>query len=114
MIYQAHRNPHLLFLCTANRLRSPTAEAIYKDDPRFLVRSAGTDRSAPNPVSQALLDWADLILVMERTHRNWIRKHFPEVYEKKRIVCLYIPDEFEYMEAGLVEMLRERVERLVV
>lgn len=100
----------LLFVCTVNRMRSATAHQIFQDDPRFEVQSAGTDQSANTVLSLELLDWADSIVVMETHHRNYIRKHFPEIYQNKRIVCLYIPDDYDYMDTELIELLKAKVE----
>jgi predicted protein tyrosine phosphatase len=100
----------LLFVCNQNRLRSPTAEAVFAKDPRVDVRSAGCRNDAGVPVTHELLEWADLIFVMERSQRNLIRKRFPDIYRDKRIVCLYIPDEYEYMDPTLVRLLTERVQ----
>jgi predicted protein tyrosine phosphatase len=100
----------LLFVCTVNRMRSITAQHIFEDDERFEVRSAGTDKSAAICLSQDLLDWADSIVVMEKQHRAAIRSRFPETYNTKRIVCLYIPDEYEFMQPELIARLKDRVE----
>ena len=98
----------VLFLCSQNKLRSPTAERVFRGTPGLEVRSAGLDADAVVPLTRELLEWADLVLVMEKRHRNAIQKRFKELYRIKRIVCLYIPDEFEYMDEGLVRLLRER------
>ncbi|TGE10303.1 low molecular weight protein tyrosine phosphatase family protein [Hymenobacter fodinae] len=100
----------LLFVCTINRMRSATAQKLYQEDPRFEVKSAGTAASALQVLSTELLDWADTVIVMEKGHRNFIRKHFPLVYQQKRIVCLYIPDEYDFMQPTLQYLLREKVE----
>jgi predicted protein tyrosine phosphatase len=100
----------LLFVCTVNRMRSATAHQIFENDDRFEVKSAGTDQSANTVLSLELLDWAESIIVMETHHRNYIRKHFPEIYQNKRIVCLYIPDDYDYMDAELIELLKHKVE----
>lgn len=100
----------LLFVCTVNRMRSATAHVIYAQDERFEVQSAGTDKGAATVLSLELLQWADGIIVMEKHHRNYIRKKFPEIYETKKIVCLYIPDEYDYMQPELIELLRHKVE----
>jgi predicted protein tyrosine phosphatase len=100
----------LLFICTVNRMRSATAHEIYKDDERFEVLSAGTDPTAQRVLSNDLLTWADRIIVMEKHHRNYIRTHYPDIYEKKKIVCLYIPDEYDYMQVALIAILKEKVE----
>lgn len=100
----------ILFVCTINRMRSATAHAIYADDARFEVKSAGTDKGANVVLSLELLDWADSIVVMEPYHRNKIRKLFPHIYREKRIVCLYIPDEYEFMEPALITSLQIKFE----
>jgi predicted protein tyrosine phosphatase len=100
----------LLFVCTINRMRSATAHKIYETDDRFEVKSAGTDKHANMVITNELLEWADSIIVMEKHHRNFIRRKFPEMYANKKIVCLYIPDDYDYMQPELIVMLREKVE----
>ncbi|MBS1508689.1 MAG: protein tyrosine phosphatase [Bacteroidetes bacterium] len=100
----------LLFVCTVNRMRSATAHRVYEGDSRFEVKSAGTDHSANTVLTEEILTWADRIVVMEKYHRNHIRKHFPDIYKTKRIVCLYIPDEYDYMQPELIEILKVKVE----
>ncbi len=63
---------NLLFVCSQNKWRSPTAEANYRNDSRVNVRSAGTSSSARKRISEKDLDWADLILVMENRHKKAI------------------------------------------
>ena len=99
----------VLFLCDVNRLRSPTAETIFSKYPGVEAKSAGVGKEATTPVSLNLLDWADLIFVMEKRHRNIIHSKFKEVYQRKRIICLYIPDEFEFMDSHLIQLLEEKV-----
>lgn len=99
----------VLFVCMQNRLRSPTAEKVFSAYPRLDVRSAGLDEGSRVRVDRELLEWADLIFVMERRQRNLIHKKFKDIYEKKRIICLYIPDEYDYMDAQLVELLKAMV-----
>ncbi|MGE9311724.1 hypothetical protein ACLOAU_08760 [Niabella sp. CJ426] len=94
-------------------MRSATADTIFREDKRFEVRSAGTDKTANTVLSQEILGWADSIIVMERHHRNHIRKHFPDVYQNKKIVCLYIPDDYDYMQPELIEMLQAKVEDIL-
>jgi predicted protein tyrosine phosphatase len=64
----------LLFVCTVNRMRSATAQKIYETDDRFEVKSAGTDKTANTVLTNELLEWADTIVVMEKTHRNVIQR----------------------------------------
>lgn len=100
----------ILFVCTINRMRSATAHEIFKDNTRFHVNSAGTDSGAARVLTQELLDWADSVIVMEKHHRNMIRKKFPETYKSKKIVCLYIPDEYDFMQPELIEILKYKFE----
>jgi predicted protein tyrosine phosphatase len=100
----------VLFVCDANRMRSPTAEKIFSDDPRLEVKSAGIKANATVPISRQLLEWAELIVVMEKKQRNAICEQFQDIYESKRIVCLNIPDKFHFMDPNLIRLLRERVE----
>ncbi|MDP2388645.1 MAG: phosphotyrosine protein phosphatase [Bacteroidota bacterium] len=95
-------------------MRSATAHKIFENDERFSVKSAGTDKSAATVISLELVTWADTIIVMEKHHRNEIRKKFPKVYETKKIVCLYIPDEYDYMQLELMELLKTRVEDVYI
>ena len=99
----------LLFVCDANRMRSPTAQRIFSEDPAFEVQSAGLFRDATISVTRGLLEWADIIFVMEKRQRNVIHKKFKDLYQTKKIICLHIPDEYEFMQAELVELLISRV-----
>lgn len=99
----------VLFVCTANKLRSLTAEKIFISDNRFYVRSAGTDNAAPTPINQDLIDWADYIFVMEKMHKNYISKRFKNFLTNKRLIILNIPDEYDYMDLSLIEILKNRI-----
>ena len=103
--------PRVLFVCTQNQLRSPTAEQVFSNRPGFEVASAGLDPSANVPVSPELLEWADVIFVMEQSHRNKLSKRFRSHLKDKRVVCLGIPDEFAYMDPTLVRLLEAKVGR---
>ncbi|MBX7210226.1 MAG: phosphotyrosine protein phosphatase [Verrucomicrobiaceae bacterium] len=100
----------LLFICSRNHWRSPTAEAVYRDDPRFEVRSAGVSASARRRVTQKMLRRADLVLVMEHEHKQRLLAEFSEAAGVVRIEVLDIPDEYGFMDPELVELIRERVE----
>ena len=99
----------VLFICEANKLRSPTAAALYADTPGIEAKSAGLATDAHVKLTEELLKWADQIFVMEKGQRNKIRKKFPLLYKQKRIICLYIEDEYEYMEDGLIRLLKHRL-----
>ncbi len=100
----------ILFVCTANRDRSPTAEALYAGDERYEVRSAGTAPFATVPVDRELLLWADRVFVMnegEDRHRTLIRLRFPDV--QRPLVDLDVPDLWARGDPRLVALLRQRL-----
>jgi predicted protein tyrosine phosphatase len=100
---------HVLFVCSENRLRSPTAEQLFSNREGFEVASAGLNPSAITTVTPEQLQWADVIFVMERAHRNKLSKRFRAHLKSKRIICLDIPDEYEFMDPGLVRLLEVKV-----
>jgi predicted protein tyrosine phosphatase len=102
---------HVLFVCSQNRLRSPTAEQIFSKWPGLEVASAGLDAGADNPLTRELVEWADLIFVMEKAHRSKLSRKFREALKDQQVICLNIPDEYGYMDPGLVRLLESRVPR---
>lgn len=98
----------ILFLCSQNKLRSPTAEAIFADNPAIEVDSAGLNNDAVVPLSEEQVRWADLIIVMEKSHRNRLNRKFRSALAGKRIAVLDIPDEYDYMELSLISLLKVR------
>ncbi|WP_447765675.1 low molecular weight protein tyrosine phosphatase family protein [Sphingopyxis panaciterrae] len=102
---------NVLFVCSQNRLRSPTAEQVFADHPAIEVASAGTNNDAENPLTGELVRWADLIFVMEKAHRNKMQKRYRAELKNVRLVCLDIPDDYDFMEDSLVELLKTKVPR---
>lgn len=100
-----------LFVCSQNRLRSPTAEQIFSDRKDIAVASAGTNHDAEEPLTAEWVRWADIIVVMEKTHRNKIQKRFRKALNGQRMVCLDIPDDYDFMDPELVRLLEERMAR---
>jgi len=103
----------LLFICSENRLRSPTAEAIFTEYENLEAIGAGTNNDAATPVSGDLIEWADVILVMENMHRNKVSKKYKEILKNKRLIVLDIADNYEYMEPELIKLLKTKVSRLI-
>lgn len=100
---------NLLFVCSENRLRSPTAEAIFSDYPGVRARSAGLGPLAGTPVSRELIEWAHVVLVMEPMHKRAIESEYGELINDTPVVSLDIPDRFPYMDPELVELLKRTV-----
>lgn len=99
----------LLFICSRNRLRSLTAEEIFRGLPGHQVRSAGTQPEARIVVTEGHIGWADLIFVMEKSHLARLRRKFPEALEGKRVVTLGIPDDYAFMQPELIDALEAGV-----
>lgn len=98
-----------LFICSQNRLRSPTAEAVFSTWPHVEADSAGLGAGATVAQSPEQIEWADIIFVMEKAHRNRLSKKFRPHLDGKRVVCLDIPDEYEYMQPELIRLLEVKV-----
>jgi len=98
-----------LFICTHNRLRSPTAEQVFAGWPGVDTDSAGVGADADVPLSPEQLDWAEIVFVMEKVHRSRLSKQFRRHLNGKRIVCLDIPDNYAYMQPELVQLLGKKV-----
>lgn len=104
---------HVLFICSANKLRSPTAEQVFSLWPGLEIASAGLDARADIPVSPEMLEEADIIFVMEKTHRARLSKKFRKYLNGKRIICLDIPDNYDFMAPELISLLETRAGRLL-
>lgn len=100
---------NVLFVCSANLDRSPTAEELFQDHPGIAVASAGTATDATRPLSAEVIGWADVIIVMEEAHREAIKTRFGSSLAAKRVVCLDIPDDFRRGDTELVKLLKARV-----
>lgn len=96
---------NLLFVCSKNQWRSPTAEQVFKSYQGIHTRSAGTSASARHRINSRDIAWADLILVMEERHKDTIKQQFPLATQHRKMVVLDIADDYHYMDAQLVELL---------
>jgi predicted protein tyrosine phosphatase len=107
----AHLQSNVLFVCGKNRLRSPTAEQVFANWPGIVTASAGLSHDADTQVTVELLSWADIVFVMERAHRTRLSVKFKRHLHGKRVICLEIPDDYEFMAPALVQLLNARVPR---
>ncbi|MBN3829855.1 phosphotyrosine protein phosphatase [Burkholderia sp. Ac-20384] len=97
-----------LFICSRNRLRSPTAEAVFAAWPDVETDSAGLAPDADTRLSAEQLDWAEVVFVMERAHKARLAAQFGAHLRHKKIVCLDIPDRYTYMQPELVTLLERK------
>jgi predicted protein tyrosine phosphatase len=99
----------LLFVCSRNRWRSPTAEKLFDGVDGIQARSAGTEPGARIRVTAGQLGWADVIFVMEKKHLRRLRDKFADELGNKPVICLHIPDDYQFMQPELVASLQAAV-----
>ncbi len=100
---------NILFICSRNQWRSPTAEQLWKNHFGLNVRSAGTSPRAKKTVNAKDIQWADVIFVMEEKHKNRLRADFTRLLTFKNVQVLDIADEYQYMDPELVDILQDTV-----
>ena len=100
---------NILFVCSRNQWRSRTAETIFKNNEKHDIRSAGTATDARIKVNEKLINWADLIFVMEKRHKLLLQGRFSEALVAKDIIILDIEDNYHYMDEDLIETLKTSV-----
>ena len=99
----------LLFLCSQNKKRSLTAQKIFDGRDGYEARSAGTENNARIKVTQGLIGWADIIYCMEKKHVRRIKEKYSDSLHGKRVICLNTPDEYEFMDEELINILESSV-----
>lgn len=102
----------ILFVCSRNKWRSRTAETMFKNNGEHEIRSAGTEKTARIRLSQGILNWADLIFVMETKHKKKILRDFEFDKLAKQLEVLDIEDEYKYMDNELIEILKVKLSEL--
>lgn len=95
----------VLFVCSMNQWRSPTAEKVFADRPLVLTRSCGTNTGARKKMNSDDLQWADIILVMEQKHKQRLLATFPGELRFKEVYVLDIPDNYKFMDTELIDEL---------
>ncbi len=96
----------LLFICSRNQWRSPTAEALFRDHPAYEARSAGTENNARIKLTAGHVGWADLIFCMEKAHAARVEERFHEELADKPLIVLRISDDYEFMDPALIDLLK--------
>jgi len=96
----------ILFVCSRNRRRSLTAETFFNNVKAWDIRSAGTAESARVKVTAGHLGWADVVVVMEKRHKELLLQKYPDAMAEKKCVCLFVRDDYEFMDLELIAALR--------
>jgi len=100
---------NILFVCSRNQWRSPTAEEIYKNKDGIKVRSAGTEASARIKINAKTIAWANIIFVMEKKHKQRIQEKYSSELSDKEMITLDIPDDYQFMDPDLIEEITTKV-----
>jgi predicted protein tyrosine phosphatase len=95
----------LLFVCSRNQWRSPTAAALFKNSDRYIAKSAGTSDKARVKITAGVINWADRIFVMEKRHAAIIQQNYSELIVDRSITTLHISDDYQYMDPELIKIL---------
>ena len=61
-------------------------------------------------LTKELLEEADIVYVMEPHQRKHIADNFPKQYLLKKIICLDIPDIYNYNDKKLIKILKQKVD----
>ena len=100
---------NVLFVCSKNKWRSRTAETIFKNKNGLNIKSAGTEQSARIRLTWKMVEWAEVIFVMENKHKKRIFRDFKNSIDQQEIIVLDIPDNYPYMDEELIELLTQSV-----
>ncbi|MDR1969217.1 MAG: hypothetical protein LBQ32_11105 [Burkholderiaceae bacterium] len=112
-VLRSEEKRNVLFVCSRNQWRSPTAEQLWRKHPLISVRSGGTSPNARHKVSVEDIRWAHIIFAMEEKHKSRLTAEFTRLLDGKPIHVLDIPDEYRYMQPELIEHLEQSVGALL-
>ena len=104
---------NILFVCSQNKLRSPTAEAVFADTEGWNVLSAGLNNNAEVRLGTEDVEWADYIFVMENRQKKKLATQFRKELKHQKLICLGIPDDYAYMDQELVQIFKDKIPNLV-
>jgi predicted protein tyrosine phosphatase len=104
-----NNKPNVLVVCGRNKIRSKTAEYLYKNDNRINIRSVGLSEGSERKINEKDLQWASLILVMENKHKVRTMDMYKGL-EIPKIIVLGIKDEYKYLDQELCEILKLKIE----
>ena len=107
------KSVNILFVCSENKLRSPTAAEVFATYDGVETMSAGTNADADVTVTGDLIEWADAILVMEQSHAQKVSRKFRSLLKTKKLAVLDIRDRYQYMQPELIALLERRVPNYV-
>lgn len=104
---------NVLFVCSMNKWRSPTAERIYARKHLINTRSGGTSSKARHSISLDDIKWSDIVIVMESKHKQRLIADYPEAMRYREIHVLEIEDNYKFMDPELVDELKAAVDPIL-
>jgi predicted protein tyrosine phosphatase len=105
--------PKILFVCSRNKWRSPTAEKIYQKNDKISVKSAGISTKGNRQINEKDILWANLIVFMENWHKSKLTAQYRGTVQIPKTEVLNIPDEYKYMDDELVEIMKPQIDFLL-
>jgi predicted protein tyrosine phosphatase len=101
-----------LFVCSANYVRSPTAEYVARRR-GLLASSCGSDSITLGvPLTLALIEWADVIVCMEACHVTSVARY--RVHRTPRVYCWSLPDNWpKPYEPQLVSIIERKLDDML-
>ncbi|MBR3306174.1 MAG: protein tyrosine phosphatase [Lachnospiraceae bacterium] len=101
---------NILFVCSQNKRRSLTAEKILDGYNGHNVRSAGTEKNSRVKITPGIIGWADMIFCFEKKHLRRLKDSYSDEIAGKTVITMNIPDEYEYMDEELQDMIMSYAE----
>ncbi len=111
-ILETKKPTRVLIICDKARMRSPTAADIYAQQGHVETDFSGLSNDADEKLSSEQIEWADVIYVMEQRQKKRLTSLFGSLLKNKRIICLNVPDKYDYMQPELAAVLREKLSGL--
>lgn len=94
-------------------MRSPTAADMVASWPGYETDFAGLSKDADELLSSEHLDWADIIVVMEKRQKSTLSCQFGAHLAAKRVVVLGVADKYAYMEPALQAILKPKLRKIL-
>lgn len=99
----------ILFICTSNIKRSPTAEELFSGVGDIETKSAGIYATQPQvKLTQELIDWADIAFVMSEEEKQFSYTQENFILGDTKLYNLNISDTYHKNEHGLkLELIKK-------
>lgn len=101
----------ILFICEGNAQRSPTFELWFKEHrPQYETKSTGTAYGYPERLTEELLNWADIIFVMDLNQEMFIARKYPK--QLKKVILIGVSDQYNRESPELYRLIEYWVKKV--